>query len=193
MTKSDDELQEWMADWQDQAAPSPQALERIRRRVRRQSLGMALVLAAELILAAGALIFLLHFALRHPDPMDVTAMAGFSLLVLWVTAFSLWNRRGLWRPAAETTDAFLALSIDRGRRRLRSLKAGGWLLAGEVALFIPWIWYRLHRRPAAPSLGDALAAYGFLVLVAGVAVAILVWTGRRARRELRALEALRGE
>jgi len=147
----DDELLAWRTDWQAETAPTPEVLEAICRRVRRQSRGMALLLAGELLLAAGALVFLIRFALRHPDPVDVATMAGLCLLTLWATACSLWLRRGLWKPETETTAAFLALSVGRARRRLRSLRASWWLLGGEVALFIPWIWHSLtsevHRRP----------------------------------------------
>lgn len=186
----DDELLAWRADWQAEAGPTSQALEAIRRRVRRQSRGMALLLAGELLLAAGALVFLIRFALHHPDPVDVATMAGLCLLTLWATACSLWLRRGLWKPETETTAAFLALSVDRGRRRLRSLRASWWLLGGEIALFIPWIWHSLHLG-GPPAAGALAAAYGFLLFVVATTAAILIWIGRWTRRELRRLEEMR--
>jgi hypothetical protein len=182
----DDELLAWRTDWQAEAGPSPEALAAIRRRVKRQSRGMALLLAGELTLAAGALVVLIGFAVRHPDPVDVMTMAGLCLLTLWATACSLWLRRGLWKPEAETVAAFLALAVDRGNRRLRSLRAAWWLLGGEVALFIPWIWHSLPIRG-----GSLAAAYGFLLLVVAATAAILLWIGRWTRRELRRLEEMR--
>jgi hypothetical protein len=186
----DDELMTWRAEWQAEAGPSPEALEAIRRRVRRQSRGMALLLAGELLLAAGALVFLIRFAILHPDPMDVVTMAGLCLLTLWATACSLWLRRGLWKPETETTAAFLALSVDRARRRLRGLRAAWWLLGGETALFIPWIWHSLHLGDP-PTAGALAAAYGFLFLVVATTAAILIWIGRWTRRELGRLEETR--
>jgi hypothetical protein len=160
----DDELLAWRTDWQAEAGPTPEALAAIRRRVRRQSRGMALLLAGELLLAAGALVFLIRFAIHHPDPMDVVTMAGLCLLTLWATACSLWLRHGLWKPESGTTAAFLALSVDRARRRLRSLRAAWWLLGGEIALFIPWIWHGLHLDPGdPPTTGNLAAAYGFFL------------------------------
>jgi hypothetical protein len=181
----DDELLAWRADWQAEAGPTPEALAAIRRRVRRQSRGMALLLAGELLLATGALVLLIRFAVRHPDPMDVATMAGLCLLTLWATACSLWLRRGLWKPETETTAAFLALSVNRSRRRLRGLRAAWWLLAGEIALFVPWIWYSVS------TTGSLAAAYGFLLLVVATTAAILLWIGRWTRRQLRSLEAMR--
>lgn len=196
MTRGDEpmeDLREWMADWQqDDAAPSPQALEEIRLRVRRQSRRMVWMLAGEMAVAAGALILLVRFALLHPDPLDVAAMTGLSLLVVGAAVFSLRLHRGLWRPSAATTEAFLALSIERCRRRLRSLRAAWGLLAGELAVFIPWLWYRLHRGPAAPAARDYVLTYGFLALLAVAVMSIVLAVARRTRRELRELERLRG-
>lgn len=191
MNEPVDELREWMADWQDGAAPSPQVLEEIRLRVRRQSRRMAWMLAGEMAIAAGALILLGRFALLHPDPLDTAAMGGLALLVVWAAAFSLRLHRGLWRPSAETTEAFLALSIERCRRRLRSLRAAWGLLAGELALFIPWLWHRLHLGPAAPAARDYVFAYGFLALLAVAVMSFVLAVARRIRRELRELERLR--
>jgi hypothetical protein len=190
----DDELLAWRADWQGEAGPSPAALAAIRRRVKRQSLGMALLLGGELLLAAGALVVLIRFAVQHPDPVDLATMAGLGLLTLGASAYSLWLHRGLWKPEAATVAAFLALAVDRGRGRLRALRAGWWLLGAETALFIPWIWHSLHPAPGSPPTpGNLAAAYGFLLLVVAAAAVILSWIGRRTRRELRRLEELGDE
>jgi hypothetical protein len=180
-----------MADWGDDAAPSPQVLEEIRRRVRRQSRRMAWTLAAEMAIAVVALAALVRFALRHPDPRDVAAMVGLSLLVLGAAVFSLRLHRGLWRSSTATTEAFLRLSIERCRRRSRSLRAAWALLAGELAVFIPWLWYRLHLASPAPAARDYALAYGFLALLAVAVMSFVLWLGRRTRRELRELERFR--
>jgi hypothetical protein len=185
--ESDDELREWMADWQADAEPAADVREAIRRRVKRQNRGMVLLAAGELVFACGMLVFLIGFAVRHPRPVDVATMAGFSLLVIWAISYSLWYRRGIWRPDAETTASFLALAIRRCHRRLLALRAGWWLLTMEVALFIPWIAY--HLQPAAPM--ESVTSYGFLALMAGGAAAVLVVLDRRARRELAELEGVR--
>ena len=187
LKESDDELREWMSDWQADSEPAPDVRDAIRRRVRRQGFGMILLAAGEVAFACAMLVFLIGFAVRHPQPVDVATMAGFSLLVVWATGYGLWYRRGLWRPEAETTAAFLALSIRRCQRRLLALRAGWWLLAAEVVLFVPWIQFH------AESPADYLFSYGFLALMAGGAAAVLVVLGRRTRRELGELEAVRRE
>lgn len=190
----DDELRTWMEDWRVEAkeVAAPDAAARIAalaRSVRRRSLGLKLLTAAEVCFAAGMLAALAGVAARERTPADVATMAGLGLLTIWALAFALWNRRGLWAPSAETSAAFLDLALRRCRRRRRGLAAGWALLAAEVALFAPWIHHRLHLG-APPTTEEALAAYGFLAMVAGTAAVILLWLGRRTRRELAELEGL---
>jgi hypothetical protein len=180
----EDELSVWMDDWR-AGEPGLTDPEAILRRVKRRSLGLKLVTAGELLLVLAALTFLTRFALSHPTPMDIAAMAALGLLSVAALAYSLWTRRGLWSPAAETTAAFLDLARRRARQHQEALRAARWLLAGEILIFIPWIWHRLHTAAA------LLQGFGFLALVAGIASAVLVWLERRARRERAELEGMR--
>jgi hypothetical protein len=117
-------------------------------------------------------------------------MASLCLLAVGALAFSLWNRRGLWTPATETTAAYLNLAHARLRRRREALRAARWLLAAETAIFLPWIWHRLHLGAGLPSLLDYALAYGYLALVVGVMGAVIVWLERWTRREMAQLEAI---
>ena len=197
MIREDEELRAWMDDWR---AEEPGALEpgsrqddseavaAIVRRVKRRTLGLRLLAAGEVTLVACALTALTLFALRSRHPLDVAAMAGLGLLSIAAAAFGFWNRRGLWGPADETTAAYLALTLARCRRRLTGLRAGRWLLAAETAIFIPWIWHRLHQGAGSPGPALCAMAYGYLALVAGVALALVLWLERWSRRELAGLE-----
>jgi apolipoprotein N-acyltransferase len=194
MIREDQELAAWMDDWQSEetrTAPDP-VLDpaAILRQVKRRSLGLKLLTAGEVLLAAGALIGLTLFALRHRDPIDVAVMASFCLLTLAALALALWNRRGLWKPAAETTAAYLALARNRARRRQEALRAAWGLLAAETALFIPWIWHTLHADGGHPGPLSYTLAYGYLALVAGAMAALLAWLERWTRRERARLDVL---
>jgi len=194
MIREDHELSAWMDDWQSEeprTATDP-VLDpaAILRQVKRRSLGLKLLTAGELLLAAGALAGLTLFALRHPDPIDVAVMASFCLLTLAALAFALWNRRGLWKPAAETTAAYLALARNRARRRQEALRVAWWLLAAETALFIPWIWHTLHADGGHPGPLSYVLAYGYLALVVGTMAALLVWLQRWTRRERAEIDLL---
>ena len=190
MIQEDHELSAWMDDWQSEEPRSATDPAAILRQVKRRSLGLKLLTAGELLLAAGALLGLTAFALRHPDPMDIAVMASFCLLTLAALAFALWNRRGLWSPAAETTAAYLALARNRARRRQEALRVSWGLLAAETALFIPWIWHTLHAGAGKPSLLSYTLSYGYLTLVAGVMAAVISWLERWTRRERARLDVL---
>jgi drug/metabolite transporter (DMT)-like permease len=191
MIREDEELRAWMDDWRFSEPADPGAAAdpaAILRQVKRRSLGLKLLTAGELLFVASVLVVLTLFTLRHPDPMDVAVMAGLSLLALGAVAFTLWNRRGLWSPAAETTAAYRALSRARARRRQEALRAARWLLLAETALFLPWIWHTLHTGPQPPRPFHYAMAYGYLALVVGAMAAGIAWLERYTRRELAALE-----
>jgi hypothetical protein len=192
MTREDQELSAWMDDWQSAAPGSAADPSIILRQVKRRSLGLKLLAAGELLLVAVTLVGLTLFALHHPSPMDIAVMAGLCLLALGAVVFTFRNRRGLWSPAAETTAAYLALTLARARRRREGLRAARWLLAAETALFIPWIWHTLHAGTGAPRALQYVAAYGYLGLVVGLMAAGIGWLERWTRRELRALEGEAG-
>lgn len=195
MTGSDLELRDWMNAWQAaEDAPEPAAREALLRQVKRRTLGLALLAASEAALTAGTLALLAWLVRRSPYAVDWALAAGLAFLALGALAFTVWNRRGVWRAPAETTAALLAFSLARARRRQRGLRAGWWLLAAELALFVPWIWLRLVEATGAPPAGADLAwSYGFLAFWIGGAAAILAALVRWTRREVRHLEALRRE
>lgn len=195
MTVRDDEMREWMDAWQGgDGPPAPAAREAILRRVKRRTLGLRVLVAAEVILVLAALALLGWLARTSPHPVDAAVAAALGLLGVVVLAFSLWNRRGVWRTRARTTSALLDFNLLRARRRRRGLRAGWVLLALEVLLLAPWI--RLHVQEAsagAPETGDLVRGYLLLTLFVGIAAAILVALGRWTRREIARLEELRRE
>lgn len=183
MTKEpDDELRDWMADWQAEPEPALEVRDAIRRRVQRKSLRMALAAILETVFALAMLAFVVWSALREPTLINAGAMACLALLILWATGCSLWYLRGTWRPNAETTSAFLDLSILRCQRRLRAVRAGWWLLALELAVMIPWIVLSLKAKTA---------GFGLLAVLTVLVSAFLIVAEKRTRRELREWEETR--
>lgn len=205
----DRELADWQADWQGDRSPgalehfggsdvSPKAtgpttatidstdpIAALRRRLRRRTIGLALVTATEIAITAGILTLLAGVARRTPPPLDLVMIASLALLGIAAQAWALWNRRGLWQAQGESALAFIDFSILRCRRRLNSVRFGAGLLAAETFLFLLWFFL----NPAAWST----FALGLLATCVAVAATALALFGRYSRRELTALSKLRAE
>jgi hypothetical protein len=137
------------------------------------------MLALSFIVAAG-----------NPRPVILAWAAAVWLFVFAAWGFSLWNRRGIWQPAGRTTEAFVALARERCLRKLRTVRFARWLIAAEVFFLIPWGWWEYVSDPVtfARHLEAYLFRYGLIAFFILAAGAWSVWYGRRARRELAALE-----
>lgn len=184
---TDSELRDWRSAWQrGEAGLDAETRARIRRRTVRRSCGLKALAVGEVVFAATLLAFFGGAAVRAADAVEATILLLFALLVVGALLSALWNRRGLWRPRADTAAEHLRLSIARARRRLAGLTAGWVILAVEVALFVAWI----GRRHAGGSerTGEAVA----LLALLSVAAAAALWLLRRyTLGELERLEAMR--
>ena len=197
----DRELADWQADWQGaKGTAGPETLggsvaspeiagtdpiATLRRRLRRRTIGLALVTAGEIAITAGILTLLAVVARRSPRPLDLVMIASLALVGIAAQAWALWNRRGLWQAHGESALVFVDFSILRCRRRLASVRFGAGLLAAETLLFLLWFFL----NPAAWS-GLAL---GLLAACVAVTALVLTLFARYSRRELAALLKLRAE
>lgn len=183
MNAIDKEWHELMADWQsEEAVPAPlsdEARQRIRRRVRRYGYRMVLITLCELAGSAAMLAWIWKESMEQPRAIGTAGFAGTAVLIAVVLAFSLWNRRGIWAPATESTLTFVELSLERQRRNLVALRFCPWFLALELAFLIPWSVWALLARPAEPWRW--LFACGWIV---GMSTLLLVWWAWYKRRTL---------
>ncbi len=193
MTGSTDrEWQDWARDWQAAESATP-ASDAIRQYVHHRSRLLRIWRAGEALVAAVFLPFLVHRAVTHTDPLERLAMAMLALITVGAIAFSWWNWRGATRTAGETTTSFVALSTERARRLLRGIAFGWLILAGEVAVFVPWVWHRLYGIGTTPSTLAVVLTWAFLALMTASGASYLVWLRRWARRDIAAFEALERE
>ena len=159
------------------------------RRVRIQSESSQLILAGEIVLtllmlgASGAAL------MRQGGAGALRVGAMVLLYTAAIRAFTLWNRRGVWAPYGETTLDFVTLLRIRAQRRIRSawfsqivICVAMLLMAREIAAA-----WRVGEVRAVNWVWIGLSAYSVAVIVRGV------WTWRRARREIRELDALTQE
>lgn len=190
--QADRELQTWMADWQ-AVAPASGPAEQIRRHARSRNRMATLWVASEWGIGLGALVFLVHRILTQGDPMEQVAMGLLALVTASALGFTWWNWYGALGSQGESTRTYVTLSIERTRRFARAVRAGWVLLAVELAIFTPWVAYRLYSQdpvasPSRQAFGWAWLA-GMTALGAAGLVALERWTAREARQ----LERLRTE
>lgn len=192
----DTELRAWMQEWQVEAETPVDLRETILRRVRRQSFYQKVWAIGEAVLVLLMTTLLVWVGATTTRTADVVVVVTFLLLQAWAVAYGFRARRGLWRPSDESAAAFLDLSLRRCEQRLKLMKAGYVLLALEVAVFVPWIWIRTRPEGTMPPtsfLATRAGAYAFLAVFVAAALAALLYTGRRTRRDLAALGNLRGD
>jgi hypothetical protein len=186
----DPELKTWRRQWKtDEAIPLDlrQRVERETRSLRRQRYGSIVV---TVVMGGGAA----GWALVSQRPISVALAIGvwFFIAVAWVIATGL--TRDILTPSADTTAAFLDLSIRRCRRQLQGLVAQAALYVTIVAFDLVWIYhYQAETRPVDPQA--FLTSGVMLVMWAALAVpvAIGVWYRGRLRNELKNLLSLRKE
>lgn len=187
MNMIDNEWRDLMADWQaDEAMPLP---DDIRRRVRRYGYRMVLITFCEIALCAALLAWVWNSSLEQPRAIGTVGIAGTVVLIAVALAFSLWNRRGIWAPATESTLTFVELSLERQRRNLVALRFGPWFLAGELAFLIPWSVWALLARPA--ELWRWLFAFGWMIGMSTFFLVFWAWYKKRTLRETAEWEELR--
>jgi hypothetical protein len=195
---TDPEWHDLMDTWQSKepdepaAAPlSDEVRRRIRRKVWRHSLLLVLVAVCEVVVAVGLMAWMVFGVLDLRRPVDLFALLGTVVLFAVAFYYSFRNRRGTWWPAAESTTTFVDLSIERCRRKLRTVRFLPKLLGGGVSFLAVWGTWALLSRPVAPSAAKWIEFWGFLVLYPAAFLAWGAWYKRKTLRELAELEELR--
>ena len=160
--------------------------DRIAQRVHRQSRRLRMILAGEIVLTIAMLIMSFTIVARGNGAGTLRVGAVVLLYTAAVWAFALWNRRGVWRPYAETTAEFVQLLRVRAERRIRSARFTQVVMGLTVILFgreVATTW----RAGFASTLERGVWMLFGLYSVGIVAWSI--WYERKARREVRELAA----
>lgn len=197
MSVIDSEWRDLMEDWQsaapDEAAPAPLSDEvrhRIRRKVRLYSYRLIFWTVCEIAGSLAFLAVLIDRTLKGLEPYRIAGLLGAALFLAASLAFSFWNRRGTWWPAAESTSTFIDLSLERSRRKLRTLRLLPWVLAAENAFLLPWgTWALLVKPDTRPA--DWLFVYGFTLVASAVLLVWGTWYRKKTLREMAEWEELR--
>lgn len=185
MSDSTPRAGEWgslSADWL--AQPVPAALDPValRARVERETRQMRWWVAVEIaftaaVLGGGAWALAFH---RDAFVLLFTMDAWAMLVLVW--AFALWSRRGLWRPAAESTEAYLALARRRAQIRLATAWFIVVVVAAQIAVAL------LSPGPSGATWLGGAGGRAVAWLVAVVYLALAMRLRSRAVAERRWLE-----
>jgi hypothetical protein len=188
-----DLMEAWQSEAQGEAAPPPlsdEVRQRIRRKVRWHGYGLILLTICEVATAVGVTAWLIHVS-DIRQPVGLFALLGTLVLFGVAFYFTLKNRRGTWRPAAESTVTFVDLSIKRCHRKLRTIRFIPRLLAMGMSFLAVWGTWALLSRPETPPLMKWIEFFGFVILYPVPYLAWGAWYKKRTLRELAKWEELR--
>jgi len=148
---SDTELAQWRRQWQGAggAGNDVDAAEALKRRVTRNSRLQTIGLIAPTIVTIGIGGAAIARALTSGSPADVVLAAETWVFILVTWAGSLWLARGTWRPLAQTTAAFIDISIRRCRSNLGAASFGAWLYVCQLLFVVLWKFFSSAVEPMA--------------------------------------------
>ena len=177
----------WSAAWQ-RSDPGPVDLD-LRRVVNRDRLRLTLTVASEVVVVAALLGYALRLMMRSPTIESALVFGAFVFFSLLAIAFNVWNRSGLWRACAETTAAYVALSIDRCCARLLAARFAVALALLESVFILGW--HFVTGWMIGDALSDKLRDSFLILLVVNLAVMVgMKLYTQKTRRELERLRRI---
>lgn len=185
---NDAELESWRRQWQQGEPAAADAVAQLRQRVLRETRWLKWSLVGPILVTLGVGGAMTLRALGTEQSIDVLFAVETWIFIVVTWAGSLWLARGTWRPLADTTAAFVAISI---RRREANARAAIFALCLYVAQLVFVV---LALAEQAPD-GVAPLLMSSFVMIAGwigvpVGLAILLWFRRRRRADLERLREL---
>jgi hypothetical protein len=138
---NDHELEMWRQEWRSQTEPLPESVLKIKDSIRRQNLRMFL----GAILSGALLLLVALWALQNPTWYRVHYAEGFWLLMLLSLIYRFWTLRGTWKPAAQTTRAYLELNYKRAAAVARYLRFLLGILIVTTVISTPFVAWSTWR------------------------------------------------
>lgn len=169
---TDLELESWKREWRE---PVEEPLPDFRAKIRRQDRRTTFVLVLGAVCLIGSLVAV--WQVRTAFWSGLAAGLWFSTAVLGAYVWRM--RRGTWRPASQTTQAYIDLCYRRAIAKERIARfAVVFLGIAVVAYGIFVLWNHEHISPLSVVILAALAAESFFLRA----------VARRKRREIKATE-----
>jgi hypothetical protein len=179
---TDNELDIWRRQWHSQPAVPIDLI----RKVERQTVYMKLqrlALIAPLSIGVGTVVL----AVMMPTIPWILLAVGtwvFILIGLW---FEMQNSKGIWVPAAETTAAYVDLSIERCRRQMSAFRYFFVFAPLLTAFVMVAVFQVLASYDAIQTTRDYVfvaGSFAYSTAVVGVVAAGMVKKRRKVRAEL---------
>ena len=176
-------------DWRgvaSNAAPPARLRGIVERQRRRLLLWVIADVLVSVVFVTGTILLLV----RSPGPASWLLAANVLLMLVAAWTFSLWSRRGTWKPLGESTAHFLDYARLHCQRRLQAVRFAAAAVVAQLIMVGAWVLWGppLSLRPGASPTIAALPAVVVIVFVVAI-----VWQRRATLRELREIEELRSE
>jgi hypothetical protein len=184
---ADTDLQEWRRQWQGEPASASRAAEaeRLRQRVLRETRWTKLGLIVPIWITIGVGGGMIWLALTTGLLVHVVLAIEAWLFIAVIWAGCLWIARGTWRPLANTTAAFVDISIRRRKANLRGTTFGVWLYVFQLLVMKAIVGFVTNETLVDSLTSAHMIIFGWiglpLILVA------LHWFRKRQRAELERL------
>jgi len=179
--KIDAELEVWRRQWRAECEEVlPDLRERVERQTRRMRFMHLVPVFATILVAGGVTAWAVESWQRD---IFVLAFAVWALFAA-VWGWSLWNIHEEWRPIAQTSSAYIDLSVRRCLSRLRATVFGAIVYFCNLAFSVWWI-SRHTETPATTLLSPSV-----LIVICLVTTLVLVMLARYRRRLLSELSCL---
>jgi len=173
----DDELEVWRRQWHEQPAVPIDLIRKVERQTVYLKL-QRLALILPILIGIGTIVAAI---IMKTAPWILLAV-GTWVFIIWGLVFQYKNDKGIWAPAAETTSAYLELSITRCRKKLNDIRYT-FLFAPLLTLFVLIVDYQILASMGVIRTPEDVAKIvsGFLFAVGVVTVVMLLMLSKRKR------------
>lgn len=191
----DPDSEQWQALeklWQEQPREQP-ASGKLRNLVRRQALKLRINAGLEWSMAGAFVGYALYIVSRELTPTNMVWALIVVALVVWALRFSVGNRRGLWNPVNESTQAYLSLALERLQRKRAAIRFAWLLYATELVIFA--VWHLLAEAGLVDPLFNLVSLRALVIFLLVTAV-LGIWSLVvliRVRRDMRQFEIIQQE
>ena len=176
---TDDELEVWRRQWHSQPAVPIDLI----RKVERQTIYMRLEWILQVLPGLIGLGTIIAAFIMQTVPWIFLAI-GTWVFILIGWRFMVKNMRGVWAPTAQTTSAYLELSIERCRRKQKDFRFGN-VMAMLLTSFVLIVVYQILASSGAlrTTRDYWITAAAFLYAIVIVSVVLLLQAVKRKTTE----------